>query len=205
MYCHTIFIESHDKIFHYEVKQLCYFGEKKDRPKIVNFKVCFIEGENESEFDVKCNCKLFEFRGILCKHIVKVLHFERFIFTVPTKYILRRWRKDIKRRHTKAKVTYNVWKDTEPGQRYEKVCNIIFEVVDIAYDTQIRCDQLVDRLLELKVEWNTEDGVYEKVNLLKSQTRVNLKMTVQMKFRNYFHQKRTDVRGVLLVKGRYVR
>lgn len=75
MYCDSRFSESHDKILHYEVKQLCYFGEKKDRPKIANFKVCFIEGEDEFEFDVKCNCKLFEFRGIFCKHIVKVIHF----------------------------------------------------------------------------------------------------------------------------------
>ena len=36
--CDTRFVESHDKIFHYEVKQLCYFGGKKDCPKIMNFK-----------------------------------------------------------------------------------------------------------------------------------------------------------------------
>ncbi|RYR40101.1 hypothetical protein Ahy_A09g045778 [Arachis hypogaea] len=49
--------------------------------------------------DVKCHCLLFESRGILCRHSLSVLSFER-VDNVAPKYILERWSKNIKRRHT---------------------------------------------------------------------------------------------------------
>ncbi|XP_057760221.1 protein FAR-RED IMPAIRED RESPONSE 1-like [Arachis stenosperma] len=52
--------------------------------------------------DVKCHCLLFESRGILCRHSLSVLSFER-VHNVAPKYILERWSKNIKRRHTHIK------------------------------------------------------------------------------------------------------
>ncbi|XP_072071807.1 protein FAR-RED ELONGATED HYPOCOTYL 3-like [Arachis hypogaea] len=52
--------------------------------------------------DVKCHCLLFESRGILCRHSLSVLCFER-VDSVAPKYILECWRKNIKRRHTHIK------------------------------------------------------------------------------------------------------
>ncbi|RYQ83165.1 hypothetical protein Ahy_B10g101790 [Arachis hypogaea] len=52
--------------------------------------------------DVKCHCLLFESMGILCRHSLSVLSFER-VDNVPPKYILKRWSKNIKRRHTHIK------------------------------------------------------------------------------------------------------
>ncbi|XP_057734146.1 protein FAR-RED IMPAIRED RESPONSE 1-like [Arachis stenosperma] len=49
--------------------------------------------------DVKCHCLLFESRGILCRHSLSVLSFER-VDNVAPKYILEHWRKNIKKRHT---------------------------------------------------------------------------------------------------------
>ncbi|XP_015960283.1 protein FAR1-RELATED SEQUENCE 6-like [Arachis duranensis] len=51
---------------------------------------------------VKCHCLLFESRGILCRHSLSVLSFER-VDSVAPKYILERWSKNIKRRHTHIK------------------------------------------------------------------------------------------------------
>ncbi|RYR65581.1 hypothetical protein Ahy_A03g011520 [Arachis hypogaea] len=52
--------------------------------------------------DVKCHCLLFESRGILCRHYLSVPSFER-VDNVEPKYILERWSKNIKRRHTHIK------------------------------------------------------------------------------------------------------
>ncbi|RYR53778.1 hypothetical protein Ahy_A06g029020 [Arachis hypogaea] len=52
--------------------------------------------------DVKCHCLLFESRGILCCHSLSVLSFKR-VDNVAPKYILERWSKNIKRRHTHIK------------------------------------------------------------------------------------------------------
>ncbi|RYR15156.1 hypothetical protein Ahy_B04g071881 [Arachis hypogaea] len=49
--------------------------------------------------EVKCQCLLFESRGILCHHSLSILSFER-MDNVALKYILEHWSKNIKRRHT---------------------------------------------------------------------------------------------------------
>nr|XP_029150738.1 protein FAR-RED ELONGATED HYPOCOTYL 3-like [Arachis hypogaea] len=52
--------------------------------------------------EVKCQCLLFESRGILCHHFLSVLSFER-VDNIAPKYILECWRKNIKRTHTHIK------------------------------------------------------------------------------------------------------
>ncbi|RYR16026.1 hypothetical protein Ahy_B04g073013 [Arachis hypogaea] len=46
--------------------------------------------------EVKCQCLLFESRGILCRHALSVLSFEQ-VSQVPPRYILERWSKKVKR------------------------------------------------------------------------------------------------------------
>ncbi|XP_042396714.1 protein FAR1-RELATED SEQUENCE 4-like [Zingiber officinale] len=50
----------------------------------------------ELDCKLKCVCRLFEFRGILCRHVIKVL-IRMKVTEVPMNYIVDRWRKDIKR------------------------------------------------------------------------------------------------------------
>ncbi|RYR07910.1 hypothetical protein Ahy_B05g075408 [Arachis hypogaea] len=56
--------------------------------------------------EVKCQCLLFESRGILCHHALSVLSFER-VSQVSSRYILERWSKKIKRRHTHIKSSHD--------------------------------------------------------------------------------------------------
>ncbi|RYR08691.1 hypothetical protein Ahy_B05g076505 [Arachis hypogaea] len=55
---------------------------------------------------VKCQCLLFESRGILCRHALSVLSFER-VTEVSPRYILERWSKKVKRRHTHIKSSHD--------------------------------------------------------------------------------------------------
>ncbi|RYQ85595.1 hypothetical protein Ahy_B10g105160 [Arachis hypogaea] len=56
--------------------------------------------------EVKCQCLLFESRGILHHHSLSALNFER-VDKVAPKYILECWSKNIKRRHTHIKSIQN--------------------------------------------------------------------------------------------------
>ncbi|RYQ80510.1 hypothetical protein Ahy_Scaffold1g106875 isoform A [Arachis hypogaea] len=56
--------------------------------------------------EVKCQCLLFESRGILCRHALSVLSFER-VTQVSPRYILERWSKKVKRRHTHIKSSHD--------------------------------------------------------------------------------------------------
>ncbi|RYR41480.1 hypothetical protein Ahy_A08g037879 [Arachis hypogaea] len=55
---------------------------------------------------IKCQCLLFESRGILCRHSLSALSFER-VNKVSPRYILERWNKNVKRRHTHIKSSHN--------------------------------------------------------------------------------------------------
>ncbi|RYR65655.1 hypothetical protein Ahy_A03g011581 [Arachis hypogaea] len=56
--------------------------------------------------EVKCQCLLFESRGILCRHALSVLSFEQ-VSQVSPRYILERWSKKVKRRHTHIKSSHD--------------------------------------------------------------------------------------------------
>ncbi|XP_062147753.1 uncharacterized protein LOC133856714 [Alnus glutinosa] len=62
---------------------------------------------NDDECDVKCTCRLFEFRGIMCRHALIVLTLIKSVEELPSKYILDRWRKDLKRKYTFVKSSYD--------------------------------------------------------------------------------------------------
>lgn len=44
---------------------------------------------------LSCSCKKYEFVGVLCSHVLKVLDYKN-TKEIPEKYVLRRWRKDAK-------------------------------------------------------------------------------------------------------------
>ncbi|RYR48379.1 hypothetical protein Ahy_A07g034399 [Arachis hypogaea] len=54
----------------------------------------------------KCQCLLFESRGILCRHSLSALSFER-VDKVAPRYILERWSKNVKRRRTHIKSSHD--------------------------------------------------------------------------------------------------
>ena len=148
MYCGIGSLKSQNEYLEYEV-----FEDVMDNEEIVKkqFSVWFRKGDSHEECDIRCICRLFEFRGMLCRHALTVLTNEN-IYLVPNKYILRRWRKDVKRRHTKAKVSYSNWVVSDVGRRYDKMCNAFSEVADLASELDEKCTLVLDRVNELKSE-----------------------------------------------------
>ncbi|OAY72277.1 Protein FAR1-RELATED SEQUENCE 5 [Ananas comosus] len=64
---------------------------------IHNPTMTYIVSVNRLTEKVSCNCKMFEFTGLLCSHILKVLHYIG-IYSIPSHYILKRWTKNAQRR-----------------------------------------------------------------------------------------------------------
>ncbi|GJY45792.1 FAR1-related sequence 5-like protein [Tanacetum coccineum] len=148
MYCGIGSLKSENEYLEYEVIE-----DIMDNGNIVKkqFAVWFRKGDSHEECDIRCICRLFEFRGMLCRHALTVLINEN-IYLVPNKYILRRWRKDVKRRHTKVKVSYSNWVVSDVGRRYDKMCNAFSEVADLASELDEKCSLVLDRVNELKSE-----------------------------------------------------
>ncbi|KAF5475279.1 hypothetical protein F2P56_007102 [Juglans regia] len=84
--------------------------------KIIKYIVYF----NEDECEIQCTCALFEMRGILCRHAFKVCQM-KYIHVLLEKYVLDRWRKDLKRRYTLVKSSYDDVRVNADARRYELV------------------------------------------------------------------------------------
>jgi hypothetical protein len=111
MYCNCTLIKSEGAISTYEVSDEVTID---DYTKERNFCVYF----NGDECEVKCTCGLFECRGILCRHALAVLTLKK-VKSLPTKYFLDRWRKDLKRAYTFVESNYDAYSCNLDAQRYD--------------------------------------------------------------------------------------
>ncbi|XP_050379713.1 protein FAR-RED ELONGATED HYPOCOTYL 3-like [Argentina anserina] len=144
MYCDFIFVEVDNSVSEYIISEDIKVGEMK---KTVHFQVSF----NEESDDIHCNCCLFQFRGILCRHAIYVLiHHKKTM--IPDKYIMRRWRKDVKRCHTMVKISYGGWDARPDSQRLDKMQKNFDDIKELAYDSEDKCMIVLSCLNNLKDE-----------------------------------------------------
>ena len=69
--------------------------------KVLNFHNsdgAFVVNFDVETKEVSCECHLFEFKGILCRHALTIFN-KKDVASVPSKYILPRWTKKIGRAH----------------------------------------------------------------------------------------------------------
>lgn len=76
-------VENKDAIAIYRVAK---FGETH-KAYFVSFDIC--------EMKVSCSCQMFEFSGILCRHILTVFRVTN-VLTLPSRYVLKRWTRNAK-------------------------------------------------------------------------------------------------------------
>ncbi|KAL4592423.1 hypothetical protein LXL04_005417 [Taraxacum kok-saghyz] len=98
---------------------------------------------DETVCDIQCSCHLFEFRGIICRHIVKIL-IEKNVKEIHPRYILSRWRKDVKHGHYLVINCYEDLMSGDKAKQFDDLCSNFYEVAHIAstrekYEYLISC------------------------------------------------------------------
>ncbi|XP_015880907.1 protein FAR-RED ELONGATED HYPOCOTYL 3 [Ziziphus jujuba] len=78
----------------------------------------FIVLWNEMKSEVSCLCRLFEYKGYLCRHAMIVLQICG-LSAIPSQYILKRWTKDAKNRHLTGEESDHLQSRV---QRYNDLC-----------------------------------------------------------------------------------
>ncbi|XP_058744403.1 protein FAR1-RELATED SEQUENCE 4-like [Vicia villosa] len=145
MYCHACFdkLEGIDSIF-------CVTESRKvhDKMKDIGFMVFF----NEKDFLFKYTCCLFEFKGIVCKHILCVLKLRGKTDSIPDNYILGRWRKDVNHRHTLIKCGLDNMSKKSELQRVDKACDAFYEVASTKINSEDDLLKVMNWIKELKIE-----------------------------------------------------
>ncbi|XP_021728487.1 protein FAR1-RELATED SEQUENCE 1-like [Chenopodium quinoa] len=76
------------------------------KDEVTKIRRCYRVVYDSSTYEVACDCKHFECHGIICRHMILVYDLNG-VTVVPEKYVLRRWRKDVQRKHTRVKVAYH--------------------------------------------------------------------------------------------------
>ncbi|XP_060672371.1 protein FAR-RED IMPAIRED RESPONSE 1 isoform X2 [Ziziphus jujuba] len=79
---------------------------------------------NETKSEVSCFCRLFEYKGFLCRHALIVLQICG-LSSIPPHYILKRWTKDAKGRTLMAEGTERT---KTRVQRYNDLCKHAIEL-----------------------------------------------------------------------------
>ncbi|KAG5542483.1 hypothetical protein RHGRI_022130 [Rhododendron griersonianum] len=75
------------------------------------------------------------------RHQLMVFH-DRGVQRVLDKYVLRRWRKNVKRVHTKIRITCDNSSNTIEARRHENMHNLFNEVANLAEDCQEKYDKM---------------------------------------------------------------
>jgi hypothetical protein len=104
---------------------------------------------SSSECLVGCVCRMFEFRGILCRHALFVLS-QECVTVLPDRYILDKWRKDIKRKHTYVSTCTDDVQHNPILERYEKLHILAVGVLEIGAESVENFNVLEKLLIDLK-------------------------------------------------------
>jgi hypothetical protein len=104
---------------------------------------------SSSECLVGYVCRMFEFKGILCRHVLFVLSQES-VTVLSDRYILDRWRKDIKRKHTFVSTCTDDVQHNPVLERYEKLHKLAVSVLEIGAESVENFNVLEKLLIDLK-------------------------------------------------------
>ncbi|KAI4298539.1 hypothetical protein L6164_032086 [Bauhinia variegata] len=84
----------------------------------------FLVTWNEMKSEVSCFCRMFEYKGFLCRHALNVLQLCG-CSSIPSHYILKRWTKDAKSIQSMVDATIKI--QTRPA-RYNDLCKQAIEL-----------------------------------------------------------------------------
>ncbi|KAK9150575.1 hypothetical protein Syun_008884 [Stephania yunnanensis] len=90
---------------------------------------------NGQYFD--CNCRKFETSGIICRHIFEVMKMKG-IARVHERYITRRWRKDVLRRHLSIVHFGGYPQMTDEYKKFKEIERALHEAVDLCANNPAR-------------------------------------------------------------------
>ncbi|RYQ86011.1 hypothetical protein Ahy_B10g105663 [Arachis hypogaea] len=135
--------------------------------------------------EVKCQCLLFESRGILCCHALSVLSFER-VSQVSPRYILKRWNNKVKEvTHTHIKRSHDEPLLEPRSKRFDQlvfcsqnICKFTSESEELTAILHRAYDNVMVEMESLKAKrkgtsfLSHEDANLESVNELQSPPRI---------------------------------
>ncbi|XP_041016202.1 protein FAR1-RELATED SEQUENCE 5-like [Juglans microcarpa x Juglans regia] len=125
---------------------------------------------NEEDCEVKCSCELFQMKGILCRHVLAIFKCNEIKY-LPDRYILDRWRKDIKQRYTLIQRIYDIGNQREFTNRYSSLLNIYYRMITHTADSK---EHTEDASTKLYAMIDLYHGIQEPLSMTQTNSNVGL-------------------------------
>ncbi|KAG8491189.1 hypothetical protein CXB51_014296 [Gossypium anomalum] len=107
-----------------------------------------------NQVDIRCICSLFNYKGYLCRHALNVLNYNG-VEEVPSRYILRRWCKDVKFQHVdRGSTDIDVY---SPVYRQSRFHNCAVPIVEGGAQSEEQYKIALHELQELLNKFNLVD------------------------------------------------
>ncbi|KAL2923497.1 Protein FAR-RED ELONGATED HYPOCOTYL 3 [Bienertia sinuspersici] len=116
------------------------------------------------KLEFTCSCRIFEHKGIFFRHCIRAMEMTN-IVTIPDKYVLNRWRKDVRRKHPDVKVEFHGPDKTEDELRYGWLQYEYENIFNLASTSNELCEHAVknaetfsEELEQLRVRTGSDSG-----------------------------------------------
>ncbi|KAL2920988.1 Protein FAR-RED ELONGATED HYPOCOTYL 3 [Bienertia sinuspersici] len=139
--CESIFQRCYTGMKLKEIQHECRCGAVIKKEYLTQYKRNYRVRYDMKSKLAECECNLFNHSSIICRYMTKL--YDILGEEVPDRYILRRWRKDVSRKHTRVKVANHDPSKTEHVVSYDEM-QLAFEPI-FSKDTK----QLILEFLEL--------------------------------------------------------
>ncbi|XP_042460419.1 protein FAR-RED IMPAIRED RESPONSE 1-like [Zingiber officinale] len=170
MFCNASLLKEDGTTLIFEVVETM-LEKNGESVREVSFRVHYME----IDCQLKCVCRLFEFRGILCRHVIKVL-IRMKVIEVPKNYIIDRWRKDIKREYQSISNIYDDYGCDGERHRYNILTPLIQEVQQLGAKNDDNFSVLVEILKDTKEKLIAGDLGHSRVEQLEKVSTFGAKM-----------------------------
>lgn len=110
---------------------------------------------NSKEQDVRCICCYYQSIGILCRHTLSVLNFLE-VYEIPPQFVVDRWRKDYKHRHSLAYSSNDVVANG-PLERYDNLYRRCLRFVEFGVVSDDRYQHALKLISEITEELIASD------------------------------------------------
>ncbi|KAI5417602.1 hypothetical protein KIW84_042274 [Lathyrus oleraceus] len=92
-------------------------------------------------------------------------YYQERIISLPEKYVLTRWKKNIKRKHSYIKTSYGVTELKPQMDRFDKLCKHFYEIAEVAANSEETTEDLHETLHPFSSNMSTKDSALIEENL----------------------------------------
>ncbi|CAH8275984.1 unnamed protein product [Arabidopsis lyrata] len=131
----------------------------------------FVVVWNSESSEVVCSCRLFEFKGFLCRHAMIVLQMSGEL-SIPSQYVLKRWTKDAKSREAMESDQIDV--ESTKAQRYTDLCLCSLKLSEEASLSEESYNAMINVLNEALRKWENRSNLIQNVEESESVTAQDL-------------------------------